>query len=115
MLACHGEIEHGHAAWGYSFHRILPGHLKSSGTSVPSSATKDSRPVLFCQGCQCGTSNFSNDHSGLLQGEVEFPWHICAMCWVHEWKKRARRQISEQCPLRQTSEVDPPMVSGNSA
>ena len=113
MLACRGavflEIEHGHAAWGYSFHRILPGHLKSSGISVRSSATKDSRPVLFCQGYQCGMSNFSNDHSGLLRGEVE------SMNGVHEWKKRAHRQILEQCPLRQTSEVDPPMVSGNSA
>lgn len=122
VLAYHGavllEIERGHAAWGDSFHHldahILQGHFKSSGTSVRQSAPKDSRPVLFCRDYQRGTCNFSHDHSGLLRGEAKFLRHICATCWVRERKKRAHRENSEQCPLRQTPDVDPPIVSGNS-
>lgn len=55
VLAYHGaeilEIEHGHAAWGDSFHhldaRILQGHFKSSSTNVHHSTPKDLRPVFF--------------------------------------------------------------------
>ena len=111
------EIERGHAAWGDSFHHldacILQGHFKSSAPSVRQSAPKDSRPVLFCRDYQHGTCNFSNDHSGLLRGETKFLRHICATCWVRERKRRAHRENSEQCPLRLTSDVDPPTVSGN--
>ena len=47
VLAYHGaillEIERGHSAWGDSFHhldaRIRQGHFKSSGNSIPSSAS----------------------------------------------------------------------------
>ena len=67
LLAYHGavlsEIEHGHAAWGASFHhldaRILQGHFKSSGTSVCQSASKDSWSALFYQDYQRGMCNFS--------------------------------------------------------
>ena len=111
------EIEGGHAAWGASFHhldaRILQGHFKLSGTSVRQSASQDSRPVLFCQDYQRGTCNFSRNHSGLSRCEAKFHHHICATCWVRERKKHAHRENSEQCPLRQTSDVDPPTVSGN--
>ena len=123
VLAYHGavllEIERGHSPWGDSFHhldaRILQGHFKSSGNSLRSSASKDLRPVLFCWDYQRGTCNFPSDHSGSLRGEVKFLRHICATCWVRERKKRAHRENSEQCPLRQTSEVNPPAVSGNSS
>ena len=123
VLAYHGavllEIERGHSVWGDSFHNldtgILQGHFTSSGNSLRSSASKDLRPVLFCRDHQLGTCHFPSDHSGSLRGEVSFLRHICATCWVHERKKRAHRENSEQCPLRQTSEVNSPVVSGNSS